>query len=109
MLRQPSYAAIRGQGPVWSAARGEPPPFVVKSMPSVTVTLHGTLQHSLPSGEKVALASVQAPTTVSELLQGLGLPVEIVSMLYLNGEKVSMDASVKPGDLLEVFPLLCGG
>ncbi len=78
-------------------------------MPSVTITLHGTLQHSLPSGEKEALVSVQAPTTVSELLKGLGLPLDVVSMLYLNGKKVSMDASVKPGDLVEVFPLLCGG
>jgi len=78
-------------------------------MPSVTITLHGTLQHSLPSGEKTALVSLQTPTTAGELLQGLGLPVEIVSMLYLNGEKVSMDAPVKSGDLLEVFPLLCGG
>ncbi len=78
-------------------------------MPSVTVTLHGTLQHSLPSGENTAAIDLQAPVTAAELLKGLGLPVDVVSMLYLNGVKVLMDAQVKPGDLVEVFPLLCGG
>jgi hypothetical protein len=78
-------------------------------MPPVIVTLHGTLQRSLPSGERTASVDLQTPSTAGKLLEGLDLPVDIVSMLYLNGEKVNMDALVGPGDLLEVFPFLCGG
>jgi sulfur carrier protein ThiS len=78
-------------------------------MPAVAITLHGTMQRSLPSGEKTVTVEIQAPSTPRELLEGLGLPIETVSLLYLNDERVQMDAEVKPGDVLEVFPLLCGG
>ncbi len=78
-------------------------------MAPVTVKLHGTLSRSLRTRKDRILVELHGPSSAQGLLEELGLPVEVVSLLYLNGEQVDLEAPVGPGDLLEAFPLLCGG
>lgn len=77
-------------------------------MASVTVTLHGSLNLYLPDKERTTRVDLPRPTTAGQLLEGLGLPTGILSMLLLNDQRADPDALLAEGDLLEAFPY-CGG
>ncbi len=78
-------------------------------MQPVTITLHGSLSSLTPSGERTVRLELREPSGAMALLLGLGLPDGTVSMLYVNGRRVTADHPVYPGDLVEAFPMLCGG
>ncbi len=77
-------------------------------MVSVTVTLHGTLNLYLPDKERIHRVELPAPSTAGQLLESLGLPLGMLSMLLINDKRADSDSPLADGDLLETFPL-CGG
>ncbi len=77
-------------------------------MALVTVTLYGILNHFLPDRQKTRQVEFQGPSTAGDLLDGLGLPVGMLSLLLVNGKQVTPEALLIDGDLVEAFPV-CGG
>ena len=52
---------------------------------SVTVKLHGTLNRYLPDGESSLQLDLAAPSTAGSLLEELGVPFDVLDVLFLNG------------------------
>ncbi len=77
-------------------------------MASVTVTLHGTLNIFVAGRDRTMQVELQEPSTAGELLRRLDLPVEILSLLLLNGKRADLDVPITAGDTIEAFPA-CGG
>jgi len=78
-------------------------------MPTARVTLHGTLSRFLPGGQRTTEVELGRPCTAGRLLEELGLPVEALDMLVVNGNRATADTLVREGDLLEAFPFIGGG
>ncbi|MHB0868838.1 MAG: MoaD/ThiS family protein [Chloroflexota bacterium] len=85
----------------YSRARGS-------DVASVTVTLHGTLNLYLPDKRRMVRVELESPSTAGQLLESLGLPLGLLSMLLVNDRTAEPESSLSDGDLLEAFPF-CGG
>ncbi len=77
-------------------------------MASVTVTVHGTLNLYLRDKQRVVRVELEGPSTAGRLLESLGLPLGILSMLLVNDRRAEPESPLSDGDLLEAFPF-CGG
>lgn len=75
----------------------------------VTITLHGALNLYAPGGERSVRVELHGPTTAGQLLELMGIPLEILSMLLINDRRVDPEALVSDGDLVEAFPFCAGG
>ena len=78
-------------------------------MASITVTLHGALNLYLPDKGKLVRVETMEPATVVQLLESLGIPVGMLSMLLINNKRADSDSPLADGDLLEAFPYCAGG
>ena len=58
------------------------------------------------SGHGLELAG---ETTVREVLERFNVPLETVKMIFINGRHAGMDAVLKDGDRVGVFPPVAGG
>jgi hypothetical protein len=76
---------------------------------SVTVKLYGTLSRFLLRGEGSLRMDLPAPATAGALLGELGVPIDVLDVLFLNGQVSSPETLLSEGDLLEAFPFLGGG
>jgi sulfur-carrier protein len=49
------------------------------------------------------------PTTVSEVVEGLGIDLEEVGVLMINSRHCTFETLLKEGDNLAIFPVIGGG
>ncbi len=77
----------------------------------IEVNLYATLSRYIPNGSKgpTHIVDVKEGTTVSELLQQLGVPANSAKLIFLDGIHSNLDAKLKDGDRLGVFPPVGGG
>ncbi len=78
-------------------------------MASVTVTVHGTLNLYLPNKQRIVRVELESPSTAGQLLESLGLPLGLLSMLLVNDGRAEPESPLSDGDLLEAFPFCAGG
>ncbi len=78
-------------------------------MASVTVTLHGALNLYSPEGKRTVQLQLNGPSTTGQLLEALGLPLGILSILLINDRRAETDSPLSDGDLVEAFPYCAGG
>jgi sulfur carrier protein ThiS len=55
------------------------------------------------------LLNINEPTTVSDVLKQLKIPAKDVKIVSIGKEHVMLDAALKDGDTLHIFPLMGGG
>jgi len=77
----------------------------------IEVNLFATLSQYLPGGNKwpTHIVDVEEGTTVSELLHQLGVPIQSAKLIFLDGRHSDLDAVLKEGTRLGVFPPVGGG
>jgi molybdopterin converting factor small subunit len=78
----------------------------------IELNLYASLRAYLPpanQGETKESTEVREGTTVRELLAHLGVPVDAVKIMFLNGVHANGDEMLKEGDRLGVFPPVAGG
>ncbi|ABW68307.1 MoaD/ThiS family protein [Desulfosudis oleivorans] len=49
------------------------------------------------------------PTTVADLVEALAVPQDEIKLVFLNGKHAGLDAAVKEGDRIGLFPPVGGG
>ena len=79
-------------------------------MRKIQLNLYASLSRFMPkdasSDHGLELAG---ETTVSEVLERFGVPLETVKMIFINGRHAGMDAVLEDGDRVGVFPPVAGG
>jgi len=77
----------------------------------VQVHLYASLSGYLPekAGPNHALMEIGTGATVGDLLNELEVPAAEVKLIFLNGIHAGMDAPLKEGDRIGVFPAVGGG
>ncbi|MBC7075216.1 MAG: MoaD/ThiS family protein [Syntrophomonadaceae bacterium] len=48
-------------------------------------------------------------TKVEDVVKQLSLPVKELGIIFINGKHVSLEAKLREGDVLSIFPLVGGG
>lgn len=80
-------------------------------MITVEVRLYADLQRYRPDlrvGEPRSVA-VPTGTTAGELLATLGIPTEVVRLVFVNGISRPLDQELHDGDRVGIFPPIGGG
>jgi sulfur carrier protein ThiS len=77
----------------------------------IAVKLHGILRDYRPEGLKTDLLNVKLDelARVRDAIERLGIPSESVQAVFLNDEPAGLDAALKDGDHLRLFPPVVGG
>ena len=52
---------------------------------------------------------VRSDTTVKEIIESLGIPLQDVAIIMINGRGTKSDAVLKSDDVLALFPPVGGG
>jgi uncharacterized protein with PIN domain/sulfur carrier protein ThiS len=75
-------------------------------MKYVTVRIYGPLNGFLPVNRRQVGWSfaLGTPTSVKDLVEGLGVPHPEIDLILVNGESVSFDYAVQEADRIAVFP-----
>lgn len=72
----------------------------------ITVKLFATLR---AHGKNIQDITIKDSLTVKEVINIMELPKKEVSILMINGIGVTLDTTLKEGDVLAIFPLVGGG
>lgn len=72
----------------------------------ITVKLFATLRENR---EKIMTLDVTVGTTPRMISEQLGIPVEDVAIIMINGRGASVDAPLQAEDVLALFPPVGGG
>ena len=77
----------------------------------IEVNLYATLSQYIPDGKKgpTHIMDVAEGTTVNELLRQLGVPIQSAKLIFLDGIHSDLEAELKEGNRLGVFPPVGGG
>ena len=77
----------------------------------VSVKLHAVLRDYRPPGAKadVMLVDLDDGATVLNVLEHMGIPRKRLHAAFLNDQQVGMDAMLRDGDFLRLFPPVAGG
>ncbi|HEY4689311.1 MAG TPA: MoaD/ThiS family protein [Anaerolineae bacterium] len=77
----------------------------------VQVKLHAILRDYRPPGFKgdVLNVVVEEGATVLTAIEHLGIPRKVLHAAFLNDQQVGVDATLKEGDFLRLFPPVVGG
>ncbi len=77
----------------------------------VTLKFHGILRDYRPPGFKgdVMPMDLEEGATVLGVIERSGIPRKVVHAAFLNDEQVGLDAALKDGDFLRLFPPVAGG
>ncbi len=77
----------------------------------ITVKLHGILRDYRPAGMKgdVLPLDLEASATAQDAVDRIGIPRKILHAAFLNDEQIKLDAALKDGDFLRLFPPVVGG
>lgn len=73
----------------------------------VTIKCFATLSRFTPAGAEAF--PVDPGETVAGLVARLGIPLDDLKLVFLNGEHVGLDAALKDGDRVGLFPAVGGG
>jgi uncharacterized protein with PIN domain len=75
-------------------------------MKNVAVRIYGPLNDFLPANRRQVdwSFSLETPTSVKDLVEGLGVPHPEIDLILVNGESVSFDYAVQPVDRIAVYP-----
>jgi molybdopterin converting factor small subunit len=79
---------------------------------NVEIKVFATLRHYIPESERRVekdLWKVTEKTTVAQVLEILRIPLEEAKVLLINGKKAELGRALAEGDVLHVFPPMCGG
>ena len=74
---------------------------------SIDLKLFATLQQISPQASGAHV--VETGTRVRTLVRELGIPETKAKLIFINSVKVSLDAVLKDGDRLGIFPPVGGG
>lgn len=72
----------------------------------ITVKLFATLRENR---EKIMTLEVDPGTTPRRISEQLGIPVEDVAIIMINGRGAAVDAPLQSDDVLALFPPVGGG
>jgi molybdopterin converting factor small subunit len=73
----------------------------------IQIKLFATLQRFMPaSAENFA---IEAGTTIRSLLQQLDIPEDKVKLIFIDGLKADLTATLKGGERVGIFPPVGGG
>ena len=72
----------------------------------ITVKLFANLRENR---EKILDMDVSSGTTVKEIIESLGIPLQDVAIIMINGRGTNFDAVLKSDDVLALFPPVGGG
>ncbi len=72
----------------------------------ITVKLFANLRENR---EKIMDMDVRSDTTVKEIIESLGIPLQDVAIIMINGRGTKSDAVLKSDDVLALFPPVGGG
>lgn len=78
----------------------------------IELNLYASLKaHSPQANQGKAEGPTEVPegATIRELLAQLGVPVDAVKIIFLNGVHAKGDETLKEGDRVGVFPPVAGG
>jgi molybdopterin converting factor small subunit len=77
----------------------------------VEVRLFATLALFLPgtSRDGAAILDVPADSTVRDVIERLGIPLELERVTLVNDHTAAPDRTLQAGDVLTLFPPLVGG
>lgn len=78
----------------------------------IEVKLFATLRKHLPPGSSGSKAhlTLDAETTLQNLIDQLKIPVELAQMVLVNGEQTrEFDRQLQDGDTVSIFPPVAGG
>ena len=78
---------------------------------SVHIKLSTTLRQCVAGYNPVAgiTLPLEEPTTAAQLAQHLGLPLQDIKLVMVNGRQASLDATIVPNDSIAFFPPVGGG
>lgn len=74
---------------------------------TVELKLYATLKRPLPAGGKAV--PVAPGTTVRGLLETLGVDLNAVKLVFIDGRKKGIDTPLSGGERVGVFPPVGGG
>ncbi len=72
----------------------------------ITVKLFANLRENR---EKIMDMDVRSDTTVKDIIESLGIPLQDVAIIMINGRGTKSDAVLKSDDVLALFPPVGGG
>ena len=72
----------------------------------ITVKLFANLRENR---EKIMDMDVSSDTTVKEIIESLGIPLQDVAIILINGRGTNSEAVLKSDDVLALFPPVGGG
>lgn len=73
----------------------------------VSIRCFATLSRFTP--EDAGAFPVAGGETVADLVARLGIPLDDLKLVFVNGEHVALDATLKDGDRVGLFPAVGGG
>lgn len=74
--------------------------------PPITIKLFATLSQYTPADETYP---VEPGTTIRDLLGQLGVPADEVKLIFINGKKGDVTATLQGGERVGIFPPVGGG
>lgn len=77
----------------------------------VRVKLIATYRQHLPPGTQGDTVELDVPdgSTIAQVLQPFGIPLDDSSVIVLNGRTVSLDTPLQEGDTIAAFSAIAGG
>ena len=75
---------------------------------NVSINFYASLKRYMPGGKDGAI-EIDKGTTIKEVLEQFKVPMDTVKLVFLNGLHSNLDAELKDGDRLGVFPPVAGG
>ena len=73
----------------------------------IELKLFATLKKFTP--ESAARYAVAAGTTIGELLEPLGIPRDLIKLIFVDGKKGTLQDRIKGGERIGIFPPVGGG
>jgi len=74
---------------------------------TIRIKLFATLKAHEP--ENAAAYPIAPATTVSELVERLAVPGDMVKLIFVNSRRAALDTPLKDGDKVGIFPPVGGG
>jgi sulfur-carrier protein len=77
----------------------------------INLNLYASLAEYLPDKARgnPSVLELSAGTTIKQLIEQLHIPLDIPRIIFLNGVHSPLEALLKDGDRLGIFPPLAGG
>ncbi|MFO7598532.1 MAG: MoaD/ThiS family protein [Candidatus Desulfacyla sp.] len=81
-----------------------------RSMMKIEFRLYASLSRYMPEEwRKSPAVEIREGATVKELLESVKVPLDGVKVIFINGVHARVDAALRDGDRVGVFPPVAGG